>query len=54
MMPNPEVIAPLVSVPVPVMAVLTASLVSTKAASLPSSRLNSVASTLEQGLEPRE
>jgi hypothetical protein len=44
--PKPEVIDPVPRAPVPVIAVLTASLVSTNAASLPSNLLNSVASTV--------
>src|SRR6476469_6415980 len=44
MLPD-QLMLPLVSAPVPVIAVATASLTSTRAASLPSKRLNSVAST---------
>ena len=44
--PKPEAIEPLARAPVPVMAVVTASLTSTRAVSLPSSRLNSVALTV--------
>ena len=46
MAPKPLLMEPEPKAPVPVIAVLTASLVSTRAASLPSSRLNSVASTV--------
>ena len=46
MAPKPEVIEPAPKAPVPVMAVATASLVSTRAASLPSRRLNSTSVTV--------
>ena len=44
--PKPEAIEPTVRAPVPVIAVVTASVVSTRAVSLVSSRLNSVALTV--------
>ena len=46
--PKPDAMLPDANAPVPVIAVLTASLVSTRAASLPSRRLNSVASQLHR------
>ena len=44
--PKPEAIDPLARAPVPVMAVVTASVTSSKAASLPSRRLSSVVSSI--------